>query len=321
VTRLWWLEDEVAVRLQRPINDSDLLWVPRLSRTSGVLGALGEWYYPGPGTDQALASFNFGAGAGSGHRHHFIRDWRGSVVKVVENDNSAVWTSEVYEAFGKADGAHSTNGPGFNGAPSVDGFQYLRNRWYDPGTGRFTQEDPIGFAGGINLYSYVGSNPVQYSDPYGLWFPKDHDKLIDHALADIPESDREALKRASRGFDQRTQDPSLSYMHGMSAPGQGPDAAKAATAAFVENMLHHARADAIAGNRPAALNELGIAMHPLMDMTSPSHTDPNGDPRVWQGKVAASAGHAVELFQHPTADVYRIEDRALRNAYNYVFGH
>jgi uncharacterized protein RhaS with RHS repeats len=50
----------------------------------------------------------------------------------------------------------------------VDGFQYLRNRWYDPGTGRFTQEDPIGFAGGVNLYAYAGSNPVMYTDPFGL---------------------------------------------------------------------------------------------------------------------------------------------------------
>src|SRR5690606_17463226 len=48
------------------------------------------------------------------------------------------------------------------------GLVYLRNRYYDPYTGRFTQEDPIGFAGGINLYAYAGNNPASYTDPFGL---------------------------------------------------------------------------------------------------------------------------------------------------------
>jgi RHS repeat-associated protein len=89
------------------------------------------------------------------------------VIKVIEHDGTAP-VAQDYDAFGAADGAVAKNGPGFNGAPSVDGFQYLRNRWYDPNVGRFTQEDPIGFGGGINLYAYAGSNPVSYSDPYGL---------------------------------------------------------------------------------------------------------------------------------------------------------
>jgi RHS repeat-associated protein len=89
------------------------------------------------------------------------------VIKVIEYDGTAP-VAQDYDAFGAADGAVAKNGPGFNGAPSVDGFQYLRNRWYDPNVGRFTQEDPIGFAGGINLYAYAGSNPVSFSDPYGL---------------------------------------------------------------------------------------------------------------------------------------------------------
>jgi len=40
-------------------------------------------------------------------------------------------------------------------------------RFYSPQVGRFTQRDPIGYSGGLNLYGYVGNNPVAYVDPSG----------------------------------------------------------------------------------------------------------------------------------------------------------
>ena len=48
------------------------------------------------------------------------------------------------------------------------GTYYRRNRSYDPNTARFTQEDPIGLAGGMNLYGFAAGDPVTYSDPFGL---------------------------------------------------------------------------------------------------------------------------------------------------------
>ncbi len=48
------------------------------------------------------------------------------------------------------------------------GLYYYYNRYYDPNTGRFTTEDPIGIAGGLNLYRAFGNNPVSYVDPWGL---------------------------------------------------------------------------------------------------------------------------------------------------------
>ncbi|MFL5576193.1 MAG: RHS repeat-associated core domain-containing protein [Gemmatimonadaceae bacterium] len=48
------------------------------------------------------------------------------------------------------------------------GLQYMRNRYYDPATGRFTQPDPIGLAGGLNAYGFAAGDPVNYSDPFGL---------------------------------------------------------------------------------------------------------------------------------------------------------
>ena len=41
-------------------------------------------------------------------------------------------------------------------------------RDYDPAVGRWTCKDPIGFAGGLNRYGYVGGNPIDASDPTGL---------------------------------------------------------------------------------------------------------------------------------------------------------
>jgi len=50
----------------------------------------------------------------------------------------------------------------------ASGLQYKRNRYYDPASGTFTQEDPIGLAGGMNLYGFAGGDPVNFSDPFGL---------------------------------------------------------------------------------------------------------------------------------------------------------
>jgi RHS repeat-associated protein len=51
---------------------------------------------------------------------------------------------------------------------NATGMLDMRNRQYDPRTGRFTQEDPIGLAGGMNLYGFGGGDAVNYSDPFGL---------------------------------------------------------------------------------------------------------------------------------------------------------
>ena len=45
---------------------------------------------------------------------------------------------------------------------------YYRARYYDPSTGRFLNEDPIGIVGGINLYQYTDNDPADLLDPSGL---------------------------------------------------------------------------------------------------------------------------------------------------------
>jgi RHS repeat-associated protein len=48
------------------------------------------------------------------------------------------------------------------------GFYHLRARHYAPSLGKFLSRDPIGYAGGPNLYSYCGGDPINCVDPSGL---------------------------------------------------------------------------------------------------------------------------------------------------------
>jgi RHS repeat-associated protein len=81
-------------------------------------------------------------------------------------------TEYTYSPFGAATatGAASTNPYQYTGRETEgNGLQDNRARYYEPGTGRFISQDPLGMAGsGINLYRYVGDSPMNATDPYGL---------------------------------------------------------------------------------------------------------------------------------------------------------
>ncbi|PYO69992.1 MAG: hypothetical protein DMD37_05055 [Gemmatimonadetes bacterium] len=77
------------------------------------------------------------------------------------------------ELFAVALAASDTIAPSWygtltHGREDGTGTQFHRNRYVDPATGRFTQEDPIGLAGGLNLYGFASGDPVNFADPFGL---------------------------------------------------------------------------------------------------------------------------------------------------------
>ncbi len=51
---------------------------------------------------------------------------------------------------------------------AASGLNYNYFRDYEPGSGRYTQSDPIGLAGGILTFGYVGANPFSWADSKGL---------------------------------------------------------------------------------------------------------------------------------------------------------
>ena len=48
------------------------------------------------------------------------------------------------------------------------GLYYYRARYYSSDSGRFLNEDPTGFEGGVNEYAYASNSPASYFDPFGL---------------------------------------------------------------------------------------------------------------------------------------------------------
>ena len=76
---------------------------------------------------------------------------------------------------------------------------YRRNRYLDARTGRFTQEDPIGLAGGVNVYGYAAGDPVTYSDPYGLC---PHAKDPARRSSDLSTCTREDFARINGGLEE-----------------------------------------------------------------------------------------------------------------------
>lgn len=90
---------------------------------------------------------------------------------VVSNAQGAATTASTYEPFGATvtTGAASSNPLYFTGREQdAPGLYYYRARYYQPRLQRFIAEDPIGFAGGINVFSYTENIPLAWKDPLGL---------------------------------------------------------------------------------------------------------------------------------------------------------
>ncbi len=90
------------------------------------------------------------------------------------NGSATVLGSYMFDAYGTRGSTDNSSDPfsGYGGQWGYytdweTGLQLLGHRYYDAATGRFVNRDPIGYTGGINLYTYTGNSPLNGVDPTG----------------------------------------------------------------------------------------------------------------------------------------------------------
>ena len=146
--------------------------------------------------------------------YYVHNDHLGTPKAMTDGTGNTVW-SVTHDPFGKATVAASSSVEMNVRLPGQyydqeTGLHYNYFRTYDPGTGRYLESDPIGLAGGLNSYGYVGSSPIRFHDETGL---KKSDLfgpirwLLEHTLSDhgmdwLQHQDKLKLERIDELFDE-----------------------------------------------------------------------------------------------------------------------
>jgi RHS repeat-associated protein len=160
------------------------------------------WYVTGPGLDEPILAVQ--RAPGTGEWLPVVSDGRGELIAIADSGGqlNSSYTGPEYDAglwnsSGLTSHSRSFNPRRWATPGGIDTISTFRSRQYDPATGKWLQEDPIGVAGGVNLYQYNGNDPNSFGDPFGLCDPPTDPKCQTHVI----QPDKGEIKPVSPASD------------------------------------------------------------------------------------------------------------------------
>jgi RHS repeat-associated protein len=142
-----------------------------LAEVFNSAGTVQQRYFDNPNTGQALAEET---PARTGDVMRWLLADREGTVKEVINNAGASTTDVLYDGYGNMVatlGTEALSRFGYTGQEqdAETGFTHNAARYYDPKDGQFISQDPSGLGPDANPYRYAGNNPVDFTDPTGLF--------------------------------------------------------------------------------------------------------------------------------------------------------